>query len=246
MLTANSTNFPGGVTNAAQYQAMGQAGTPDPSWSQLYHNEFNTFVATDFTTTLVGTGTSALVAESGGVLLATTTAGAADANYYQLPVAGFKLEAGSQCFFKCRIKLDNATLSDVYCGLIAVSATPLAATEGLFLYKAAGAATWVLRSIVGGVTTDTPLGSANVVAANVWQELSFYVDKQQNVAVYFNPTTGPSVPTSLQVKGYVAVYKPTAALSTAMLTPSFGIRNSSAVARTMRVDYLTVSNELLK
>lgn len=246
MLTAITTNFPGGVTNAAQYQAFGEAGIPDPSWSQLYHNEFNTFIATDLTATIAGSGTTALAAESGGVLLSTTSAGATDANVYQLPVAGFKLEAGSQCFFKCRIKLDSATLSDVFCGLIQTTGSPLASTEALYFFKAAGAATWVLRSVVGGVVTDTPLGAANVVAANVWQELSFYIDKQQNVAVYFNPTTGPAVPASTQVKGYCAVYKPTAPLTVAQLAPSFGQRNSTAVARTMRVDYLTVSNELLK
>lgn len=246
MLTANTTNFPGGVTNAAQYQAFGEAGIPDPSWSQLYHNEFNTFLATDFTTTLVGTGTSALAAESGGVLLATTSAASGDANFYQLPVASFQITADAQLFFKCRLKLDNATLSDVYCGLIAQSATPLAATEGLFFFKAAGAATWVLRSIVAGVTTDTPLPAASVVAANVYQELSFYKDKQGNVACFFNSTTGPAVPSSTSVKGYCAVKTTASALSSAILTPSFGIRNSTAVARTMRVDYLTVSNELVK
>lgn len=244
MLTASSTNFPFGVTNAASYQAMSESGIPDPAWSQLYHNEFNTFIATDLTTTLVGTGTTALAAESGGVLLATTTAGAADANYYQLPVAGFQITPGSQLFFKCRLKLNSATLSDVYCGLIAASATPLAATEGLFFFKAAGAATWVLRSIVGGVTTDTALPTSAVVAADTWQELSFYYDGQGNVAMYFNPTTGPSVPTSLQSKGWIARYSPSGGFSTAMLAPSFGMRNSTAVARTMRIDYLTVSNEL--
>lgn len=245
MLTASSTNFPNGVTNAAQYQAMGESGTPDPSWSQLYHNEFNTYLATDFTITLAGTGTTALAAESGGVLLATTSAGATDANIYQLPVAGFQITPGSQLFFKCRLKLDNATLSDVYCGLIETTATPFAAANGLFLLKSAGAATWKLRSIVGGVTTDTNLPASSVVAANVWQELSFYYDGQGNVAVYFNPTTGPAVPNSTQPKGYVLRYSPSGGFTSTILAPSFGIRNSSAVARTMRVDYLTVSNELV-
>jgi len=243
MFTSTNTNFPGGVTNAAPYQAMAEACTPDPSWSQLYHNELNTFVATDFTTTLVGTGTTALSAESGGVLLSTTTAAAPDANYYQLPVAGFQITAGSQLFFKYRGKLDSL-LSDFYCGLIATSATPLAATEGLFFYKAAGAGTVVLRSTIGGVSVDTPLGAGNAIVANTWFELSFYYDATGNVAAYFTPTTGPTKPTSLQPKGYVARYSPAAGFTAAVLAPSFGFRNSTAVARTLRTDYLTVSNEL--
>jgi len=243
MFTSSTTNFPGGFTNAAPYQAMAQARTPDPSWSQLYHNEFNTFVVADLTTTLVGTGTSALAAESGGVLLATTTAGAADANYYQLPVAGFQISTGSQCFFKYRGKLDSL-LSDFYCGLIATSATPLAATEGLFFVKAAGAGTVVLRSIVGGVTVNTALPAAALIAVDTWFELSFYYDDTGNVAAFFTPTTGPTKPAANGTRGMVARYSPAAGFSTAILNPSFGFRNSTAVARTLRTDYLTVSNEL--
>lgn len=243
-LSSQTTNFPGGVSNAAPYQAMAEAATPDPSWSQMYHNEFNTYIATDLTTTLVGTGTTALVAESGGVLLSTTSAAAPDANYHQLPVAGFQITPGSQLFFKCRIKIDSL-LSDVYAGLIETSATPLAAANGLFFVKAAGAGTWVLRSIVGGVTTNTALPAALLAVVNTWCEVSFYYDGQGNVAAFFNPTTGPSKPAANAPKGYVVTFSPAAGFTTAVLAPSFGHRNSTAVARTMRVDYLTASNELV-
>lgn len=243
MFTSPTTNFPGGLTNAAPYQAMAQARTPDPSWSQLYHNEFNTYIATDLTTTLVGAGTTALAAESGGVLLSTTSAGAADANYHQLPVAGFVITAQSQLFFKCRIKLDSL-LSTVYAGLIETSATPLAPQNGLFFVKAAGVGTWVLRSIVAGVTVDTALPAALLSVVNTWAEVSFYYDGQGNVAAFFNPTTGPSEPASTAPVGYVAKYSPAAGFTSAVLAPSFGHRNATAVARTMRVDYITASNEL--
>jgi hypothetical protein len=246
MFTSPNTNFPGGVTNAAPYQAMAKAGTPDPSWSQLYHNEFNTYIATDLTTTLVGAGTTALVAESGGVLLSTTAAGIADANYHQLPVAGFAITPGSQLFFKARLKMDSATLSTVFAGLIIQSATPLAAADGLYFLKATGAATWVLRSSVGGVNVDTVIPVGLVAVANTWIEVAFYYDGQGNVAAYINPTTGPSVPAANAPKGFVAKYSPAAGFTTAILTPSFGHLNSTAVARTLRCDYLTVSNELVK
>jgi len=244
MFTSATTNFPGGVTNAAPYQAMAEAGTPDPSWSQLYHNEFNTYIATDLTTTLVGTGTTALAAESGGVLLSTTTAGIADANYHQLPVAGFQITPGSPLFFKARLKMDSATLSSVFAGLIIQSATPLAAADGLYFLKATGAATWVLRSSIGGVNVDTVIPVGLVAIAATWIEVSFYYDGQGNVAAFINPTTGPSKPAANAPKGFVARYSPAAGFTTAILTPSVGHLNSTAVARTLRVDYLTVSNEL--
>jgi len=245
-LTSATSNFPNGVTNAAPWQAMAEAIIPDPSYSQLYHNEFNVYQATDFTTTLVGIGTTALVAESGGVLLDTTTAGAADAIYHQLPTACFVITPGSAMYFKCRFKVDNATLPNIYAGLIAASATPLAATDGIWFLKAAASANVILRHRIGGVTTDVALPTILTVNATAWFELSFYYDGKQSIAAFFNPSTGAvprPTPSSTANPGYCAVMT-LSAFTTAILSPSFGILNSTAVARTVRWDYITASNEL--
>ena len=246
-LTSATTNFSNGVTNAAPWQAMAESIIPDPSYSQLYHNEFNTFAATDLTTTLVGTGTTALVAESGGVLLATTTAGAADANYYQLPTASFAFTPGSAMYFKARFKVDNATLPNIYAGLIATSATPLAAVDGVWFLKAAASANVILRHRIGGVTTDVALPTVLTVNATGWFELSFYYDGKVSIAAFFSPSTGAvprPVPSSTANPGYCAVMTLPTGFTTAILAPSFGILNSTAVARTVRWDYITASNEL--
>lgn len=245
MFNSQTSNWQNGMTNAGPGQAMATSGIPDPTWAHVFHDEFNTLSATAITTTTVGTGTTALVAESGGVLLDTTSAAAGDALYHQVPVAGFQITAGAQLFFKCRLKLDSATLSDVYAGLIETSATPLAPQNGLFFVKPAGAASLLLRHIKAGVVTDTPIPVASQVLANTWVELSFYCDGGGNVAAFVNPTTGLGRPVPGGSRGMVAKLLALAGgWTAAMLSPSFGIRNSTAAARTLRCDYLTVVNEL--
>jgi len=244
-LTSATSNFPNGVTNAAPWQAMAESIIPDPSFSQVYHNEFNTYQATDFTTTLVGTGTAALSAEIGGVLLDTTTAGAADAVYHQLPVASFGIVPSSALYFKARFKADS-TLPAIICGLISTSATPISAPDGIWFVKNASSANVILRHRIGGVTTDVALPTSLTVVANTWVELSFYYDGKTSIAAFFNPSTGAvprPVSSATANPGYVAISTP-AALTTAVLNPTFGILNSTAVARTIKWDYITVSCEL--
>ncbi len=241
---SQTTAFPNGVSNCDPWQAMSQSGVPDPSFSQLYHNEFNTYTAADWTVSNVGvTPTNALVAEVGGVLLNTTTAGATDSTYLQLTTAGFQLIVGTHHFFKCRLKLSDATNSAAYAGLIMTSATPLSANDGLFFYKATGQKAWILRSIVGGVATDLALPAIAVAANATYQELSFHVDPQGNVEAFFNPTTGAFTQVAVGgTRGRVASFNPT--VTQALLAPSFGILNGAAAAKTLSVDYITVSSEL--
>lgn len=239
-----TTQFPSGINNCAPWQTMSESGVPDPSFSQLYHEDFTRYAAGDFTQTLVGAGTAALTAAQGpgGILLLTTTAGAADTVYEQSVAACFQFTQAKHAFFKARLSLSDATLCDAYAGLIATSATPLAANDGLFFFKASGGTTWVLRSIVGGVTTDTPL-PANCVAANAtFLEVGFHVDATGGVEVFFNPTTGVNTVNPAAGRGRVAYFN-SAAVTQALLAPSFGLRNGAAAAKTLALDYLTVSSE---
>lgn len=243
MWSSLATSLPGGVNNCAPWQTMSESGIPDPSFSQLFHEDFNKYTAAEWTVTNVGvTPTNALTAETGGVLLNTTTAGAADATYLQLPVAGFQLLAGKHIFFKARIKQSDATTSDIYAGLIMTSVTPLAANDGLFFFKATGATTWVLRSRIGGASTDLALPASSVAVNATYQELGFHIDNLGNVEAFFNPTTGsPGIPNAGDNRGRDASFQPS--LTQVMLSPSFGIRNGAAAIKTMSIDYITVSAE---
>src|SRR5258706_2992742 len=121
-----TTRMPNGVTNAAPWQTMGASGVPDPTWSHLYVNDFDTFNTTDWTTTLVGTGTQAKTDYDGGAILVTNSAGATDATYMQLTNAGFKLGSSKAMFFKFAGQLSAVSLDTFYCGLVQKGANTIA------------------------------------------------------------------------------------------------------------------------
>lgn len=244
MLASITTNFPGGVTNARDTQTMGESAVPDPTFAQQWWHDFNTLNAADLTITLVGTGTTALTPDplGGGVLLATTTAAAPDANYYQVPVASFVITPLHNLFFKARLKMSDVITNTVFAGLIATSATPLAAADGVFFVKSPGAATWLLRVVTAGTTVDTPLPSSLLAVAATFLEVGFFYDGQGNIAAFFNPTTGLTQPQPNSPRGYVAVVSGVK-LPSVPLAPSFGILNGSAAARTLSVDFIVTTNE---
>lgn len=237
-----TTRMPAGVTNAAAWQTMGNAGAPDPTYYHQYANDFDTYAAGDWTVSLVGTGTQALQAGyDGGGLALVTTAGAADADYMQLVQAGFKLVAGKEVFFKWAGQIQTDLNEFFYAGLIAKTATPLAGNpDGLFLRKSPGG-TVQLIGATGGVTTvlaDT--GFTPTLATDF--EIGFHVDVQGNVEVFYNPTTGnnPISAAAGVPRGRVAAaYGPS--LPASVLTPSFGLLNNSAVARTLITDYIVAA-----
>ena len=243
-----TTNMPNGLTNADKTQTMGNAGIPDPSWAHVYHNDFDTYAAGDWTATVTGSGTQALTPADGGQLLLTTTTGAADAVYMQLKAAGFALAANKDTFFKF-----SGTLSDVvndvfYCGLMNTTTTPNSPTDGVYIVKATGVATLSIVSVVSSVSTTVAFPSNLVLANATAFEVGFHVDYLGNVEAFFNPGTGAQFgqlsPVSSSAgaqagRGRVAlIAAPT--LTTAVLNPSFGILNSSGVARTLAADYVTV------
>lgn len=245
MTSSLTTRTPSGLTNAAPWQTMGDAGIPDPSWALAYHNDFTTYAPADWTVTEVGGDTTqALAATEGGALLLTNTAGATDATYMQQVAAAFKLRTGKAAFFKFAGTLSEATNNTFYCGLIATSATPLSANDGLYIVKASGGKTLSLVSKVGGVSTTVAFPSSLTLADATAFELGIAVDAQSNVYAFFNPTTGnnPISTAAGAPRGYVAaLYAP--GLTQVLLSPSFGLLNASAAARTLSVDFITAVRE---
>ena len=237
---APTTRMPNGVTNASPDQTFGAAGLPDPTWSHVFHNDFDNFAAADWTITKTGTGTVALAAVDGGQLLLTNTAGATDAIYMQPAVSTFKFVPGTDTFFKfAGVLTTDVFLNSFFAGLIATSATPLTA-DGLYFGKAAATANLMLVSISGGVTTSVSLPSNMVLTANIPFELGFHVDVQGNVEAFFNPGTGSSFTPGF--RGRVASLM-APGLTTSLVGPSFGLLNASALARGLGVDYITVARD---
>lgn len=254
-----TSNTPNGLTNAAPWQTLGQAGFPDPTWAHVYANDFDTYTAGDWTVTLVGTGTQALTAGVGGRLLLTNTTGAADAIYMQKNPAAFNIptaspspSTGKQTFFKFQGQLSAVTQDVFFCGLTKGGSTTIASiTDGIYIAKATGQAGLTLNVVAASVTQTVAFPSTCVLTAATDFEVGFMVDVYGNVGAFFNPTTGWTTPISsanlaagTQTRGVVcALYAPTMPTSTVNMAPHFGILNSTGVANTLNVDYILASND---
>ena len=247
-----TTRMPNGITNAAPYQTMAAAGMPDPSWAHVYHNDFDTYAAGDWTVTVVGTGTAALSASDGGMLLLTTTGAAPDSVLMQLKVAGFKCVPGKEVFFKAVLNGFSDVITDtIHAGLIATGTTPLAAADAVYLLKGNGASAWTLNAVIGGVTVSAAFPAALNMVAGVPMEVGFHIDYLGNIEGFINPTTGADwqqldplsdSASAMKVRGRSA-YIPASSLpngiTQVLLNPSFGITNGNATVHTLGVDYIT-------
>jgi len=142
------------------------------------------------------------------------------------------------------------TLSEVtncvfYAGMLNKGTTPLSANDGVYIEKPTGQAGLLLETIIGGVVTSVAFPSYAVLVAGVQFEIGIEVDYLGNVAGYFNPGTGGPFTAGSVIAHpgrQVQIPAPLAGLSQVALSPSFGILNSTAVARTLTTDYVTVVN----
>ena len=218
---------------------MGNSGVPDPTWSRMYHNDFNDYTATDFSITITGTGTAALTPSAGGTLQLSTSAGVSDDIFFQKPVAGFPLTPGKATFIKFAGQLSSVTAALFYFGLLETTATPLVPTDGIYISKD-GSNNLTLNSMVGSVLTSVPIPGTDALVAGVSFELGIEVDTLGNVAAYFNPTTGRN---PRNVSGGRVAVLPLPVLTSVLLNPSFGIQNTTAAIHSLLVDYIVVSSE---
>ena len=237
MPASQTTRMPNGVTNAAPWQTLAAAGFEDPSWAYQDFNDFDHYTAGEWTITNTGTGAPAALAYQNGAITIPTSIGAADATYMQRPVASHKLALGDDYFFKFGGLLSEVTNCVFHCGLIATSATPVAAADGIFFVKATGQAGLVLNSVIGGVTTSVALPAwANLVAATYF-ELGFHVTQGGDIEVFCNPTTGSNPVNPANGHGFCAVIR-NPAITQVLLNLSMGLLNSSGVIRNITCDYI--------
>jgi len=234
-----TTRMPMGLTNAAPWQTMAAAGIPDPTWAHVYHNDFDTYLASDWTVTLVGTGTAALTAGDGGRLLVTTTAASADAVYHQLTQATFAPLINEDTFFKFSGQISDTVTTRFHCGLSIVNAFPPTANNAVVVYKNSGTAVPSLYVNVAGVITITAFPSTAVITAGVDFEIGIHIDYLGNIEAFFNPGTGGGAAQSTTLQRGAQIRVPNAGLAQVPMSPSFGISTTATAAKTMQVDYVT-------
>ena len=228
-----TTHFTSGVTNVGTDSTLGKLKAPAPHKYHTYFNDFDTYLASDWTitTTEDGTGsaTEALADGDGGLLLVTNAAGDNDHDFFQLVKEGYKYEAGKQLAFHMRFKTNDATQTAIVAGLQLTDTSPLDVTDGIFILKADGAAT--ISFIVEKNSTQSTLTLPNSLADDTFMTIGFLYDpKDQKFHVFQNDVLAGTVVS-------------TNAPDDEELTVSFGIQNGAAAAKTLTVDYIGASKE---
>ena len=264
---------PNGVTTEPTYGPLAQYGLRNPFFYHEIEDDFDTVLSKDglWTPYEKSSGTIALTSGDGGRLLFTTAATSGDVVAIQSPVANIALLTGKKTFFLTRLQMSSiaGTGPTVIAGLIDVTATPnLTITDGLYFSINAGEATFY--ATVGSVATSVALPTtayatqtnpaATTMAVNVDYDMGFYVDRNQNVHVFFGqqlvgfskqsgsgviyPATGVSV---WPVIGEVAELNQSVTavtLTTATLAPTLILEEGTgSAAVTMNADFIMAARE---
>lgn len=226
------TRSPNGVTNVSPTDAMAHFGVPDPSQWHTFFDDFDRYVAGDWTITTteagVGSATEALTDEDGGVLLITNDSADNDADFFQKVGESFLMEAGKKAVFKARFKVSDATQSDFVMGLQITDTTPLDVTDGIFFQKDDGDTE--LDVYVEKDNTATSSTNVHTVADDTYMVVAFYYNGKDEVQFFVD-------------NAKVASLETTNLPDDEELTVSFGVQNGAAAAKTMSVDYILAAKE---
>lgn len=192
-----------------------------------YENDFDSYTAGHWTVTVVGTGTAAIVDGVGGVLALATTNSLNDAVYLQKVGCSFQPGLGKSMYFESKFKISDATLPELVMGMQVTDTTPLAFTDGIVFQKAANSK--LLDFHCKASSTSSDLAGIATLADDTYVTCGFYYDGVNRVLVFVNNA----------MVGYVDLTN----VPAVPLTPSFGVKNGAAAAKTLSVDYVKVARE---
>ena len=229
------TNILGGINQDAESQNLGSLTFPDPTACHTWFDDFDDYVAGEWTITETGSGTRAVGNLDGGVLVITNAASDNDCNFLQWSgatnastVETWKWEATKSMWFKARFKVSEATQSDFVMGLQITDTAPLDATDGLFFIKEDGSTTMTFRAEKDDTASTV---TAATIAANTYLTCGFWWNAQTGVLnVYVDDARVGSI------TGATTNFP-----DDEELTISFGIQNGDGNARSMSLDYIFVA-----
>lgn len=222
------TRYPNGLSTRKSTDPFGNYTHPDQTDEHRFFDEFNSYTAGNWTITVVGTSTPALVAGDGGLLGITTSTANNDSTFMQKLPESYSFETGKEAWFAARLKV-SALTSVVVLGLQVTDTTPEDVTDGIYFLSttATGALTGIVRK---NATTGSTSVAAGTLVADTYTELAFYWDGKDTVTFYQDRIARGSV------TGVAASFLPDT--TTAV---SFGLRTTTAAAKTLTVDYFFAS-----
>jgi hypothetical protein len=248
-MASTPVRFPFGVTTASKGTNLGNLGLPDVTKWHVFFDDFHQWVTDTsgearYTITTIEAGassaTEALVDEPFGAILITNDSADNDSDFLQKIGESFRPAAGKQIFFKARFKVSDATDCDWVFGLMVTDTTPLAAdgdgvTDGIFFQKDDGDLNvdfYIQKDATTGQLTNAAVTTS--ASNDTYMTLGFWFDGKRTVRVYKDDAQVDVI----DIGGTFSAFMPDTEL-----TPSFGIQNGSAAARSMTVDYIFAAIE---
>lgn len=231
-----TTRFPAGFNNAANGSTLTNMGAPDPFKFQTLADDFNIFTATDWAVVETQAGaTQAGAAGSGGRILLTNTAVAADVNALTSQVASFRFVAGKRFFAKMRCFVSdvaNVTMAMGFGNTI----TTLLPTIGAYVQKTGTAVS--VNQANAGLTTATFTDTSGLAASQFFT-LGMEFDGKSLNLYYGQESTTPT-----QDAKVASISGTSLNLNTATdLVAFFGMKNVNAIANTATIDYVMFAIE---
>ncbi len=233
-----------GITQARDFQPLGNWGMADQTWGIYFHDEFLPYQAGTYTVTANTNGTAAVTPYDGGAVLLTTNSAtplATDIASLQLNAAILQLSTSARWFFGCRFSLGDATNSAWNCGLIQTTTSPFTVTDGIYFNKASGN-TYPTLSLVSGsaVQGTVDLSSILTMANATAYDLAFAYDGYSDVLIWAGTGIFGAVPDQDRITlGPQARLSGVGSLtlSTVILNPTLALQSGTPTSKTATVDF---------
>lgn len=237
----NPTRFPAGLSTATKGSPLWNLPMPDPTKVIAYFNDFLTYNSGDFTVTAVGAGSVAASAtEAGGAIVLTNAAADNDVQTVQTKAGGFTMSAGKKAWIAARLKVSDATQTDIVVGLTLQSDTDPSSsadgdgvTDGFFFMKDDGDTNWDLY-VQKDATTGQKTTSAIATATTSYITLAAEFDGVQYVKYWVDGVHRGTVDLTST---------PTTYIPDGALCVTIQCKNGEAVAKNLTVDYVLAAVE---
>jgi hypothetical protein len=238
------THSPNGLSTQQSKTLFGNLPVPFKMAQTCYfENDFvkgTDYTAADWTTTTTS-GSNALTAGNGGWVLLTSAASTNDIQHMAATPAPFLLTQGYPFWFGMRFKSADIVDPAFIMGLEVVGGT-FTPTAGVYLTKAAAGTS--LNLVMRNASTSTTTVVPGTLANGTFYTAGFYYNGNSNGEITGFCTAGNQEP-NLASKAYASVGGYAVGRSadmtnfpTVALTPAFGVKADTTVARTLTVDWI--------
>ena len=218
------TRFPKGVSTAASQSTLWDYVAQDPTKVHAYFNDFDQYVAGDWTVTETQAGAAqALVDADGGVIALTNSGADNDINQIQKVGESFLLSLAKEAWLKIRFKVSDATNTDVNIGLLITDTSIVAGvTDGWYFTKAEDSTSLIFKQTKNSTASSVTAGT---MADDTYVTCGAYYDGAGVTKVFFNDVHVGTVTTNTNL------------CDDEVLTVTLNLQNGSGAAHVLSCDY---------